>query len=113
MRKTLLIMMLIAGFLFGQQDETNPARTSGSNLNASTFGDTSLVVAEHGRFTSKTLTELLAMLSVGETLSSIIKWKIARIGGHTSDALASDAVLLEFDIHYQKDADGSRQEYIK
>jgi len=49
----------------------------------------------------------------GKTLSSMILWRISRIGGSGSDTYPSDARLLEFDIHYQIDSLGSNEEYIK
>jgi len=49
----------------------------------------------------------------GKTLSSIILWRISRIGGSGSDTYSDDARLLEFDIHYQIDGFGSNEEYIK
>ena len=50
---------------------------------------------------------------VPPSVSTIIKWRISRIGGDETDTYAADARLLEFDIHYQIDAVGSGQEYIK
>ena len=51
----------------------------------------------------------------GYTLSTIILWRISRIGGDASDTYGADARLFEFDIHYQlqSGAEGSRQEFIK
>lgn len=47
----------------------------------------------------------------GYSISAIVKWRLSRIGG--SDTYNADAKLLEFDIHYQLDRPGSRQEYTK
>jgi len=49
----------------------------------------------------------------GSTLSCMLLWKLSRIGGDVTDTYASTARFLEFDIHYQIDGNGSRQEYIK
>lgn len=49
----------------------------------------------------------------GKTISSIILWRISRIGGSGSDTYPQDARLLEFDIHYQIDSLGSNEEYVK
>lgn len=49
----------------------------------------------------------------GKNLSSIILWRISRIGGSGSDTYPQDARLLEFDIHYQIDSLGSNEEYEK
>jgi hypothetical protein len=52
---------------------------------------------------------------VGTTigLSSIMCWKLSRIGGDSTDTYGADARLLEFDIHYEIDTMGSREEYVK
>jgi hypothetical protein len=49
----------------------------------------------------------------GKYLSSILTIKISRIGGDGTDTYTADALLKEFDIHYEMDTLGSRQEYIK
>lgn len=49
----------------------------------------------------------------GYVLSCVILWRVSRIGGDASDNYEADARLIEFDIHFQVDGDGSRQEYIK
>jgi len=53
------------------------------------------------------------VVGTGKTLSSIITIKISRIGGDGTDTFTGDALLKEFDIHYEMDSLGSRQEYIK
>lgn len=53
------------------------------------------------------------IVMTGKSLSCVILWKISRIGGDGTDTYASTARFLEFDIHYQIDGNGSRQEYIK
>ncbi|MDB4786310.1 hypothetical protein OAG36_01100 [bacterium] len=47
------------------------------------------------------------------TLSCIIKWKLARIGGDGTDTYSADSRLLEFDIHYEADSVGSGLEFQK
>ena len=49
----------------------------------------------------------------GEKLSSILLWKISRIGGDDTDTFAGTVKLLEFDIHYEIDAIGSGREFEK
>ena len=49
----------------------------------------------------------------GKTLSSIISIKLARVGGATSDTHSGEALLKEFDIHYEINSLGSREEYVK
>lgn len=46
-------------------------------------------------------------------LSMMMIFEIARIGGDALDTYAADAALLEFDVHYKKNAPGSVQEFIK
>ncbi len=46
-------------------------------------------------------------------ISSIIKWKVSRIGGDGTDTYTADAKFLEFDIHFEVNSPGSREEYIK
>jgi len=48
-----------------------------------------------------------------DSLGSMLKWKLSRIGGDEADTYASDAKLLEFDIHIQLDAFGSEEKYSK
>lgn len=49
--------------------------------------------------------------SVGKGISDILVMRLERVGA--SDSYGADARLLEFDIHYQIDALGSRQEFTK
>lgn len=46
-------------------------------------------------------------------LSSMMIWKLSRIGGDGTDTYAADARLLEFDIHYVVDSLGSKTEHTK
>jgi len=48
-----------------------------------------------------------------DDISTIIKFRISRVGSDGSDDYDADARLLEFDIHYEMDATGSRQELTK
>ena len=49
----------------------------------------------------------------GKTLSSILSIKLSRIGGALADDYDDDALLKEFDIHYEVDTVGSRAESSK
>lgn len=49
----------------------------------------------------------------GKTLSSILTIRISRVGNDALDTYTGLALLKEFDIHYQIDSFGSREEYIK
>lgn len=52
----------------------------------------------------------IGISGTGKTLSSIIIVKIYR---ETGDSYSGDARLIQFDIHYEVDGSGSRNEYIK
>lgn len=47
------------------------------------------------------------------TLSGIINFELTRVGANALDTYGADARLAEFDLHYQVDSRGSRQEYRK
>jgi len=59
------------------------------------------------------ITSFPAIDMTGFTLSAMVLFRVARLGGDAADTLAADVDLLEFDIHYQQDAGGSIQEFIK
>ena len=54
-----------------------------------------------------------AIAGTGKTISSILTIKISRIGGDALDTYTGDALLKEFDIHYEIDANGSKTELSK
>jgi hypothetical protein len=49
----------------------------------------------------------------GKNISSIFMAVISRDGDSSEDDFDEDVYILEFDIHYQRDADGSLQQYTK
>ncbi len=49
----------------------------------------------------------------GMTASSLIFWRLSRIGGNAADTYGADARLVEFDIHYEIDSFGSAMEFVK
>ena len=49
----------------------------------------------------------------GFGISAMVLFRLARLGADSADTLASAVDLLEFDIHYQLDAPGSQQEFVK
>jgi len=57
-----------------------------------------------------TLSDFGTIDGTGMNLSSIISMKLSRVGGHSSDGYNADALLKEFDIHYEIDRLGSRNE---
>ena len=71
-------------------------------------GDTTMVAGKHY------LTELGEIDgSAIDSVSSMLIGRIFRDATHADDDYDDDAGLLEIDFHYQKDTDGSRQEYVK
>ena len=93
-----------------------------ANING-TFGSTALIYGDeqtNGATEKLTvgkhyLTELGTITGTGHTMSSMLMLRVFRdaAGAGGTDDYDDDAVLLEFDFHYQIDALGSRQEYIK
>lgn len=59
------------------------------------------------------ITSLGAIDMTGFTISHCLIFRLARMGGDAADTYGDDAAMLEFDIHYEIDLPGSRQEYIK
>lgn len=53
------------------------------------------------------------VVGAGQLLSSMFAMRLYRDGANAADTYLSSAALLEFDIHYQADARGSRQEFVK
>ena len=49
----------------------------------------------------------------GSGISDMLVMRLERVGGNASDTYGADARLIEFDIHYELDTGGSRQEFIK
>jgi hypothetical protein len=47
------------------------------------------------------------------TLSNMMLGRLFRDGGVGADTFVGDAALMEFDLHFEKDTVGSRQEIIK
>jgi hypothetical protein len=46
-------------------------------------------------------------------ISTILVCRLYRATGDASDTFANEVGLLGFDIHYEKDTEGSRQEFTK
>lgn len=61
------------------------------------------------------LTSLGTITGSGLEISSVLLCRLYRNAAlaNTNDTFAGDAFLLSFDIHYQKDMNGSRNEYTK
>lgn len=59
------------------------------------------------------ITSFDAMDAADHNISALLLIQLARLGTDAGDTYAADALLYEFDIHYQVDGKGSYQEYIK
>ena len=59
------------------------------------------------------MTSFTAQTGTGMTISSMLTIKLSRVGGDGTDTYNADALLREFDIHYEIDTIGSRQELVK
>lgn len=54
-----------------------------------------------------------SVAGAGQLISSMFCARLFRDGGNVLDTYLSNVALFEFDIHFQIDARGSRQEFIK
>ncbi len=85
-----------------------------------TFGNTTVTYAEDPIGATPTPTAYQHVISAfpsidgtGQTLSSMLVCRIFRDGTHGNDTYNDSALMLQFDFHYEIDADGSRLEYTK
>ena len=74
---------------------------------ATTSGDSTLTADKHY------ITALGTISGTGMGLSSILLCRLFRNSSHADDDLAQAAFLFEIDFHYEIDASGSREEYVK
>jgi len=88
---------------------------------AGTFGNTTVMYAEDpippigGSPTAyqHVISGFPSIDGTGQTLSSMLVCRVFRDGTHANDTYNNNALMLQFDFHYEIDADGSRQEYTK
>lgn len=79
-----------------------------------TYTDIDVLAAAPASATKHCLAEFGEIdMSAYTGVSSMMLWRVSRIGGDATDTYAADARLLEFDIHYEIDSMGSREEYVK
>ena len=78
-----------------------------------TIDNTTAVGTYPGTGTFINITNFGAIDMTGFKISSMVVFKLSRIGGDALDTMTASASLLEFDIHYQIDSFGSRQQFIK
>jgi len=73
-----------------------------------------VTIANPNNAKKSVVASLGAIPMTGLTVSAQIPWKLTRLANSdAADNHASDVVLTDIDFHYQSDAPGSRQEYVK
>lgn len=87
--------------LFGNGD-TIPAEWGGSTI---TLATTEAIVQHIDGFD--------AVDASTEAISSMMLWRLSRLGAEATDTYPEDATLFEFDIHYLTDSFGSYLEFTK
>ena len=80
---------------------------------AGSYTDLDITQAGGGTDWGHQLIEWASIAGTGKTISSMLMMKVSRIGGDELDTYTGDARFLEFDIHYEVDSSGSRQETVK
>lgn len=87
--------------------------TNVHGTDAGTFSTLNVLDAGDGTALKHQIAGFEEIDGTGKTLSSMLSIKLSRIGGDVTDTYNADALLKEFDIHYQMDALGSDEEYVK
>jgi len=67
-------------------------------------------------YSSGSLSQISAFQPItgeGMGISSMFAMKLSRIGGDAADTYTGDALMMEFDFHYEIDGHGSEREYLK
>jgi len=86
----------------------------GDNFGAPTIiSSSTITVGNSGTAYNHNLTSLPSISATGKNLSSMLICRIYRDGDHVDDTFNNEAQILELDFHYQIDADGSREQYVK
>ena len=88
--------------------------TSFEDTDAAEFTTLDILDAGDGTALKHQIAQFAEIDGTGKGLSSILSIKLSRIGGDATDTYNADALLKEFDIHYQIDTPGgSYDEYNK
>ena len=88
--------------------------TNVGETEAGTFSTLNVLDAGDGTALKHQIAPFDAITGTGKTLSSMLVLKLSRIGGDGTDTYNADALLREFDIHYETDTPGgSHSEYSK
>ena len=86
-----------------------------SNLDG-TFGNTSTVTMSDtgdGTINKSQVTDAAIIDGTSLTLAALLICRLSRNGGVGTDTLVGDAAFLEFDIHFEQDTIGSREDFTK
>ena len=87
--------------------------TNINDVDAGTFTTLNILTAGSGTALTHQINGFGEIDGTGKRISSILTLKLSRIGGDSTDTYNTDALLKEFDVHFQINSTGSRQEYIK
>jgi hypothetical protein len=88
--------------------------TTNEGTDAASFTTLNVLDAGDGTALKHQIAQFDEIEGTGKGLSSILSIKLSRIGGDETDTYNADALLKEFDIHYQIDTPGgSYDEYNK
>lgn len=85
----------------------------GTFSNTSTICSSTLSVGSPATKDKQVLTNLGTISGSGKTLSGILICRFYRDAANSSDTFTGNAGLLQIDFHFEKDTEGSRQEFIK
>lgn len=83
------------------------------DTDAGTFSTLTVLDPGDGTALKHQIAAFLAMDGTDKTISSMISIKLSRLGNQGTDTYTGDALLKEFDIHYEIDGFGSDEEYTK
>lgn len=78
-----------------------------------TIGSSTAIVSDGNTAYKHALTELGTITTVGKLVSDMLVMILSRQPANAGDTYGSDAILLEFDIHYLRESLGSNYEYQK
>lgn len=88
---------------------------SWANLDGTFSAPTVITVtdAADGTTSKHQITDFADIAGTGKTMSSMFIARLRRLGTDVADTFTGNAALLEFDIHFQVNSMGSKEEYTK
>lgn len=87
--------------------------TNINDVDAAEFATLNILTPGHGIALKSQVNGFGSIDGTGKRISSIITLKLSRVGDDGTDTYNADALLKEFDIHFQIDSTGSSHEFIK